>query len=70
MIKIEEELADGTQIYGWKSEPPETPFAEDYAHYLTDKKIFSEEESKEWNDYLLELEIILMKTLPGKRLCP
>ena len=68
MIKIEEELADGTQIYGWKSESPETPFAEDYAHYLTDKKIFSEEESKEWNDYLLEQEIILKnKFSPGLR---
>ena len=68
MIKIEEELADGTNVYGWKSEPPETPFADDYAYYLTDKKIFSEEECKEWNDYLLNQEIILKnKFSPGLR---
>jgi len=67
-IRIEETLDDGTDVYGWKSEPPETPFAEDYAHYLTDKKIFSEEECKEWNDYLLEQEIILKKKFsPGLR---
>ena len=68
MINIQEELADGTEIYGWKSEPPETPFAESYAHFLSDKRIFSEEESKEWNDYLLEQEIILKKKFsPGLR---
>ena len=60
MIKIQENLADGTYVYGWKSEPPKTPFAPSYAHYLSDKKIFSEDECKEWNDYLLEQEPILL----------
>ena len=59
MIIIQEKLEDGTELYGWKTEPSLIPFASDYAYYLTDKKIFSEEECKEWNDYLLEQEIIL-----------
>lgn len=68
MIEIQEELADGTNVYGWKSEPPETPFADSYAYYLTDKKIFSEEECKEWNDYLLLQEKVLKaKFSPGLR---
>ena len=61
MINIQEKLEDGTELYGWKSEPPLTPFAPSYVHYITDKKIFSEEECKEWNDYLLEQEQILLK---------
>ena len=60
MINIQEKLEDGTELYGWKSEPPLTPFAPSYAHYLTDKKIFSEEECKEWNTYLLTQERILL----------
>ena len=68
MINIQEKLEDGTQIYGWKSEPPLTPFAADYAYYISDKKIFSEEECKEWNDYLLEQEsIIINQFSPGLR---
>jgi hypothetical protein len=59
MEAIHEQLADGTSLYGWKSESPLTPFAPSYAHYLTEKKIFSEEECKEWNDYLLKQEPIL-----------
>ena len=58
MINIEGKLADGTQLYGWKSDPPKTPFAPDYAHYITYKEIFSEEECKEWDTYLLEQEQI------------
>ena len=60
MIIIQEELTNETHLYGWKSEPPLTPFAPNYAYYLTDKKIFSEEECKEWNTYLLEQEQILL----------
>ena len=60
MIKIQEKLADGTLLYGWKSEPPLTPFAPSYAYYFIEKKIFSEEECKEWNDFLLEQEPILL----------
>ena len=60
MINIQEKLVDGTSLCGWKSEPPFTPFAPDYAYYFTSKKIFSEEECKEWNDYLLEQEQILL----------
>ena len=60
MINIDEKLADGTELYGWKSEPTLIPFVPDFAYYLTDKKIFSEEECKEWNDYLLEQELILL----------
>ena len=60
MIEIQETLADKTRIFGWKSEPPLTPFAPSYAHYLSEKKIFSEEECKEWNAYLLELEPYLL----------
>jgi len=60
MINIQEKLADGTSLCGWESEAPLTPFAPDYAYYLTSKKIFSEEECKEWNDYLLEQEQILL----------
>ena len=60
MIEIQENLADGTSLYGWKSEPPLTPFAPSSAHYITVKRIFSEKECKEWNDYLLEQEPILL----------
>jgi hypothetical protein len=60
MINIQEELTDGTSLCGWESETPFTPFAPDYAYYLTSKKIFSEEECKEWNDYLLKQEQILL----------
>ena len=60
MINIEEKLTDGTSLFGWESEAPLTPFAPDYAYYLTSKKIFSEEECKEWNDYLLEQEQLLL----------
>jgi len=60
MIDIEKELTDGTLLYGWESEPPRTPFAPSYQHIFTDKKIFSKEECKEWNDYLLEQEPILL----------
>ena len=55
-LHIQEELEDGTQIYGWKSEPPLTPFASDYAYYISDKRIFSVEECKEWTDFLLREE--------------
>ena len=73
MIEIQGAVANGTRIFGWKSEPPLTPFAPDYAHYLSEKKIFSEEECKEWNDYLLEQELVLLDefrtssrhTIPG-----
>jgi len=60
MINIQEELADGTSVYGWKSEPPLTPFAPSYTHYFLEKKIFSGEECKEWNSYLLKQEQILL----------
>ena len=67
MIDIHENL-DGWKAYGWKSETPLTPFASDYQYYIVDKKIFSEEESKEWNDFLLEQEeIIKKKYSPGLR---
>lgn len=56
---IQEELEDGTKIYGWKSEPPLTPFASRYAYYISDKRIFSEEECKEWTDFLLRQEKII-----------
>ena len=59
-LPFKQELADGTYLYGWKSEPPLTPFAPSYAHYFLEKKIFSEEECKEWNDYLLKQEKILL----------
>jgi len=59
-INIHEQLADGTSLYGWKSNPPLTPFAPSYTYYFLEKKIFSEEECKEWNDYLLKQEPILL----------
>ena len=59
LIIIQEELTDGTSLYGWKSNPPLTPFAPSYEHYITDKKIFSEEECESWYNYLLEQEPIL-----------
>ena len=55
-----EEWEDDTRIYGWKSEKPLTPFAPDYTYFITEKKIFSEEECREWTDYLLEQELILL----------
>jgi hypothetical protein len=60
MINIQETLSDGTRYFGWKSEEPLTPFAPDYEYLATEKKIFSEEECKEWNDYLLVQEPILL----------
>jgi len=60
MITIEEQQADGTLLYGWKSELPLTPVAPSYTHYLTEKKIFSTEECEEWFAYLLEQEPILL----------
>jgi len=59
-LKVHQELADGTLLYGWKSEPPLTPFAPSYEYHLSDKKIFSEEECKEWYVYLLKQEQILL----------
>ncbi len=59
-INIREKLTDGTSIYGWKSEPPLTPVAPSYAYYLSEKKIFSEAECREWNDYLLKQEPLLL----------
>ena len=59
-LPFEKDLADGTRLFGWKSESPLTPFAPDYTHYFSDKKIFSEEECKEWNDYLLKQEELLL----------
>jgi hypothetical protein len=58
-LKVHQELEDGSLLYGWKSEPPLTPFAPSYKFYFIDKKIFSEEECKEWNVYLLKQEQIL-----------
>ena len=60
MIEIQETLADGTFLYGWKSEPPLTPIAPSYAYHFTEKKIFSEEECESWNEYLLKQEHILL----------
>ena len=60
LIIIQEELTDGTSLYGWKSKPPLTPFAPSYVHYITDKKISSEEECESWYRYLLEQEPILL----------
>ena len=59
MSYIQEQLSDGIFLFGWKSEPPCTPFAPTYTHYLTEKKIFSEEECESWSKYLLEQEPIL-----------
>ena len=36
MINIQEQLTDGISLYGWKSDPPLTPFAPSYAHYFTE----------------------------------
>ena len=58
--KINETLEDGTQLCGWESEIPLTPIAPDYVYYIIEKKIFSSEECKEWNDYLLEQEQTLL----------
>jgi hypothetical protein len=60
MIIIQEQLTDGTLVYGWKSDPPETPFAPDYTYNFIEKKIFSEEKCESWNNYLLEQEPILV----------
>ena len=59
-LKVHQKLVDGTFLYGWKSDPPLTPFAPSYSYHFTDKKIFSEEECKEWSDYLLKQEKILL----------
>jgi hypothetical protein len=59
-FKINQKLEDGTHVFGFKSEPPLTPVAPSYAYYFTEKKIFSEEECKEWNDYLLKQEQTLL----------
>jgi len=60
MIEIKEKLEDGTRLYGWKSEPPLTPVAPSYTHYITEKQIFTEEECEEWYKYLLEKESVLL----------
>ena len=65
---INETLKDGTRLYGWKSLPPLTPFAPDYAYYFSEKRIFSEAQCEEWNEYLLEQEEVLLdkfRTSPG-----
>jgi hypothetical protein len=59
MINIQEQLTDGTSVFGWKSEVPLTPFAPNFTYPLTEKKIFSEEECESWYNYLLEQESIL-----------
>ena len=59
MINIQEQLTDEISLFGWKSEPPCTPFAPSFTYYLTEKKIFSEEECESWYNYLLEQEPIL-----------
>ena len=59
-LKVHQKLVDGTFLYGWKSDPPLTPFAPSYSYHFTDKKIFSEEECEEWSDYLLKQEKILL----------
>ena len=59
-FNFSQELEDETFLYGWKSESPLTPFAPSYVYYFMNKKIFSEEECKEWNTYLLEQEPILL----------
>ena len=59
MINIQEQLTDGTSVFGWKSEVPLTPFAPNFTYPLTEKKIFSEEECESWYNYLLEQEPIL-----------
>jgi hypothetical protein len=60
IVNIQEKLEDGTELYGWKSEPPLTPFAPNYVHYITDKKIFNGAECESWFRYLLEQEPILL----------
>ena len=60
MINIQEKQADGTLLFGWKSDPPLTPFAPSYTHLFMEKKIFSEEECEEWNEYLLKQEQIIL----------
>jgi hypothetical protein len=60
LINLQEELTDGTLLYGWKSKSPLTPVAPSYVHYITDKKIFSEEECESWYRYLLEQEPVLL----------
>ena len=59
-LPFKQNLTDGTYLYGWKSEPSLTPFAPSYTHYFSEKKIFSEEECREWNDFLLKQEKILL----------
>jgi hypothetical protein len=60
MINIQEKLEDDTLLFGWKSDPPLTPFAPSYSHLFIEKKIFSEEECDEWNEYLLKQEQIIL----------
>ena len=58
---IQENLEDGTQVYGWRSKPPLTPFASSHAIYISDKRIFSVEECKEWTDFLLGQEQVIQE---------
>ncbi|SVC89989.1 uncharacterized protein METZ01_LOCUS342843 [marine metagenome] len=60
MINIDEELPDGTRLFGWKSEPPLTPVAPSYTYHFAEKKIFLSEECESWNEYLLEQENVLL----------
>lgn len=60
MIDINMTLEDGTRVCGWAADTPLTPFAPTDNYYITYKQVFSEEECKEWNDYLLEQEPLLL----------
>ena len=60
MIDINMILEDGTKVCGWGADPPLTPFAPTDNYYITYKQVFSEEECKEWNTYLLTQERILL----------
>ena len=60
IINIQEELNDGTRLFGWKSEYPLTPVSPNYTYYISEKKIFSEAECESWNEYLLKQENVLL----------